>query len=971
VLQLLEEVLELWRGPSIAEFASEPWARDDAHRLDDVRARCLEQRSSVLVEVGRADEALALLESSVHLFRDKAHFAEIVAAARAAGRSSVLHPRAFLFTDIVGSTSKWERHRDAMAESLRLHDRILRACIAEHGGEIFSNPGDGFGAAFERDVDAVAAAMAAQDGLASADWGRGPSLEVRMGVEVGEAERRSGNYFGPVVNQAARISDAGNGGQIVLGPNVRVAPGVATRTLGEHLLKGVPGPVLLAQVGDRDFGNLRAVERKRTNLVDTPDELLGRNTELRGVAALVHEHRLVTVTGVGGVGKTRLTQAVGADAVPKFSDGVWFVELAPCRDERTVLSAVAHALGVPVPDTAKRLGELVRGHELLLVLDNCEHVLDCVTELVEQLLAGTSRLRILASSRESLAVVGERVFPLSPLHDLDDAMEMFRRRAVAAGANIESLDPRVLAELCERLDRLPLAIELAGATSRVLPPEQMLGRLDQRFTILRKKSGQAGARHETLRNAIDWSYESLDDQQRTFLRRVAFFNGGISVDGAEFVAADLDRPALFLLGELMDRSLISVVERTPEARYGLLETIRLYVRDRVEELGEADEAIDRQVSWCESHLSSTAAAAFGDGEAAAITAMVAETDNYRTAVTRLLRLGDHVRAERLILGVEDFAYAANPLAELVEPLVVGASPDDLDGRRLLGIELIRRSISEGTEGRASLANQLLGSLRSEDPATLHIPVLLIASALQQDVPGIAAKVVERARRLDDGPERARLLVAALLGLFYSAEPPTSHDLVDETIRAVERAGMKRLMIAIGASVCMGGLATGAVAPAVRTARPILDLFDDLPTPSLMASGLIVSYTEAAVQADAAPADRLAAVRRLGPVLQGDFNRLGLALARLVQHEGEHRLAVLAVGASAREGRSRFSAAQIDAIVSTARDALGEAQVEELIDEGQRRERSEIYRAMWNQLQPGIEASVRSGSERSDVSLTGS
>lgn len=862
---------------------------------------------------------------------------------------------AFLFTDIVDSTANWERHGTAMAASLRVHDAVMRRCVERRGGVVFSNPGDGFGVAFLHDGDAIGAARESQEALAEADWGDGPVLSVRMGVHAGHAEYRDDNFFGPPVNQAARVCDAGHGGQVLIDSSVEATGPV--RSLGEYLLKGVSQPIALFQVGDGDFGPLRALDTRRSNIGAAPNELVGRDEQLAELEALLADRRLVTVTGFGGVGKTRLTHAVGADAVPRFTDGVWVAELTPCRDMRSVLSATASALGVPVPDDAPRLAELVRGHDLLLILDNCEHVLGEVADLCECLLSGTTRLRILATSREQIGVSGERVYPLGPFSSNELAAEVFRQRALAAGADVANFDPDIEAQICEQLDRIPLAIELAAATCRVLPPAQILERLDRRFELLRASSrGGARGRHETLRSAVDWSYESLDPDQQTFLRRVAFFNGGFGVDGAEYVAADLDRPALFLLSELVDRSLITVTSQFPEARYDLFETIRIYARDRSVELDQADDDVDRHIAWCADHIATNSRNAFGPGEPAAIDQMVKEAANYRAAIGRLLRRGDGGRAADLVVGLEDVAYSANPLAELVEPIVAAGVADDHPERRgLLGIELVRRSTVEGTEGRADLAKALAESLELTDPGSRQLPVLLIAGALRQGVDAdYLSRLREHAAQVTDPRERARLLVAALLGAFFSDDLATPHDQVAAALDAARAAAMKRLQIPVFTSICMGGLESGDAAEAVAAARQGLELLDDLPTPSIMASGLVVTYTEAAVRSGAAEADQLAAVRRLGPVLKGDFNRLGLALARLVQDRGEHRLAVEAVSACSRHGRSSFSDHQIDAIVEAARLELGDTVVDAVMADGAARERSELYRAMWAVLEPAFE-----------------
>ena len=882
--------------------------------------------------------------------------------ARTAHSTSAVR-RCFLFTDIVDSTAHWESDPDGMAASLRLHDRIVRSCIETNGGWVMSNPGDGFSAVFHDDADAIRAALDVQRQLAAAEWAGGPTLHVRAGMESGVAEHRDDNFFGPTVNRSARVADAGHGGQILIGPNVVRPDDVTVRSLGEYRLKGVERPVPIAQIGDGEFARLRVLDSRRSNLPAQPNDLVGRDDDQEAVESLLARTRLVTVNGMGGIGKTRLTQAVGESLLGRYDDGVWFVELAGCRDLRSVISATSAALGVPVPDDAFRLGELVHGHDLLLVLDNCEHVVDDVRQLCRAMLATSSRLRILTSSRERLGVTGELVFDLDPLASTDDAATVFGHRAAAAGVDVSQLDPAVAAEICDRLDRIPLAIELAAATCRVLAPEQVLERLDRRFELLRgdARTVERG-RHETLRGAIDWSYESLDETQQRLFRQLSVFNGGCTLDAVEAIADDIDTPVLFVLTDLVDRSMVTVTRHGPQARYRMLETIRVYARERSEELGETAESMERHVTWCRQLIEATTEAAAGDGEGAAIDRIVRETGNLTAAVDRLRRFGRHRDAADLVVRLDDLAYSANPLAELVQPLVADGTVDaHPDRQRLLGIELIRRSTADGTEGRAELAAELFDQLGPDDPGSLQIPVMLIANALQESGDGEAlAALHHRARSHDDPAERARLLVAALLGTFFSPDQAKPRNLVVEAIDAARASRLTRLLIPIGAAACMGGLHTGEHLDTVDLVRPLLDHLVDLPTPSIMSSGFTVTYTELAVRAGSPLEDRVAAVRHLGPVLQGDFNRLGLALARLVQQEGDHDVAVQAVGACSRSGRSTFSARQIESILADARIALGPERVDALLSDGAKLERSDLYRSMWSNLEPAFEAAAAAG-----------
>ncbi|MEO6572104.1 MAG: hypothetical protein ABIO83_11230, partial [Ilumatobacteraceae bacterium] len=529
------------------------------------------------------------------------------------------------------------------------------------------------------------------------------------------------------------------------------------------------------------------------------------------------------------------------------------------------------------------------------------------------------------------------------------------------GVDAATLDPDVLRQICDRLDRIPLAIELAAATCRLLPPAQLLGRLGQRFDVLRGTARRAtDGRHETLRGVIDWSYESLDDQQRRLFRRLAVFTGGFGIDAAEQVAADLPAPALFLLGDLVDRSLITVDIADGHARYAMLETLREYARDRSDELGESSELVDLLVAWCRRHIRTTVSRAAGPTEEEAIADLVLEAPNFRSAIALLIARDDASGAADLVLEFEEFASSANPLAELVEAVTdSGVVRDHPESRRLLGMELIRRSISEGTAGRAELALELRAGLRADDPGSLQMPVLLIASALENDDDeAFFRNVVESAQSETDVAERARLMVAALLGISFAAHVPKRPAFVTEVDRAIRDAGLARLLIPLGASVCMAALTTGQTHEATEYVQPLLDELDRLPTPSIMSSGLVVTYTDIAVRADAPAAELVAAVRRLGPILQGDFNRLGLALARIIDHLGGTELALQAVGACSRQGRSRFSTAQIATIIDNGRRILGDAATDAALADGARRERSDLYRAMWSELQPTFDAANR-------------
>jgi class 3 adenylate cyclase len=409
----------------------------------------------------------------------------------------------FLFTDVEGSTRLWAEDIDAMASSLRVHDEVVRSVIERHRGYVFATAGDSFCAAFGRASDAVAAATSAQAELADAGW-PGPRLTVRIGLHLGEAEERGGDYFGPGVNTAARVEAAGHGGQVLLSGTVRDAAGVAATDLGSHRLRDVPEKLQLFQLGDREFPPLRVVSDDLVRLPVPSTPLVGREDEIRTIRELLLTYRLVTLAGVGGAGKTRLAIEVAERELPNLEHGAYFADLATVSDREEVAEAVAAAMGLRLDndDPAERVCRFLAPRRALLVLDNCEHVIDTVADLVEAVLAVPGPGRIVATSRELLDIAGERVFQVPSLQSDDGssaAVRLFVDRAEAAGAAglTDETTRRVIAQLCAELDGMPLAIELAAARAAVMSPAQLLERIDDRFTLLsggRVAAGNAAER---------------------------------------------------------------------------------------------------------------------------------------------------------------------------------------------------------------------------------------------------------------------------------------------------------------------------------------------------------------------------------------------------------------------------------------------------------------------------------------------
>ncbi len=469
----------------------------------------------------------------------------------------------FLFTDIEGSTRQWERDAEGMQAALARHDAILRAAIEEHGGVIFKTVGDAFCAAFTSAPRAVAAALSVQGGLREAFPGEGGPSRVRMAVHSGEAEVRDGDYFGRVVNRVARLLAAGHGQQILVSGATRelllggLPEDAMLRDLGEHLLKDLERPEHVFQLDHpelpADFPPLRSLSALPHNLPQQLTSFVGREREVARLRELLATHRLVTLTGVGGSGKTRLALHVAAEVVDQFPDGVWLVDLSALSDPALVPQTVATALGLretPGRDPVESLLVHLRTRDLLLVLDNCEHLIEACATWAERALRVVPELRVLATSREALGTVGEVVWPvpllsvpavstrspedLLPEIDRYEAVRLFAERAtlVDPGFELTAADARAVVQICRRLDGIPLAIELAAARVRVLAPEQIASRLDDRFRLLAGGGRRALPRHRTLQAAIDWSHDLLEEPERILLRRLAVFSGGVVPRGS-------------------------------------------------------------------------------------------------------------------------------------------------------------------------------------------------------------------------------------------------------------------------------------------------------------------------------------------------------------------------------------------------------------------------------------------------------
>ena len=537
----------------------------------------------------------------------------------------------FLFTDIEGSTKLWESSPNAMRPALARHDQLLRQAIEDNGGYVFKTIGDAFCAAFPTAREAGQAALAAQVALVAEAWETETPLRVRMALHTGASEERDGDYFGPPLNRVARLLAAGHGGQTLLsldaqeGMRDHLPPDASLRDLGLRRLKDLARPEHVFQIQHpslpSEFPPLRSLDNPDlpNNLPQQISSFVGRETQMGEVKGLLETTRLLTLTGSGGSGKTRLCLQVAADLLDRYFDGVWLTELAPLTDPALVSQAVADVLGVreePGKPLLRTLTDALKAKRLLLILDNCEHLAAACAALAADLLRNCPQVHLLASSREPLNVAGEQIYRIPSLslpdprqaHSVEslsqfEAVRLFieRTQAVQASFAVTNANAPAVAQVCWRLDGIPLALELAAARVRSLPVEEINTRLDQRFRLLTGGSRTVLPRQQTLRALIDWSYDLLTEPEKTVLCRLSVFTGGWTLSAAEAVCAGEaieEWEVLDLLTGLGDKSLVVYEEGAGgTGRYRLLETVRQYAGDRLQEGGASEEVQGRAASW--------------------------------------------------------------------------------------------------------------------------------------------------------------------------------------------------------------------------------------------------------------------------------------------------------------------------------------------------------------------------------------
>ena len=658
----------------------------------------------------------------------------------------------FLFSDIEGSTRLWERQPEAMSAALARHDALMQQAIDAAGGFVFKTVGDAFHAVFAQPKAALAAALAAQTTLHSEVWTLAEgTIQVRMALHTGDAEVRDDDYFGAALSRTARLLAAGHGGQTLLSETASalvsgsLPAGVRLRSLGRHRFKDLAQAQevsdLVAPGLPSVFPVLRSLESFPNNLPAQLTAFIGRETEMTAARPLLAASRLLTLTGMGGSGKTRLALQVAAESLESYPDGIWLVELAALSDPDLVAQEVAGVLGVREESEKKLLQTLrdtLRPQSVLLILDNCEHVIDAAARLSEALLQACPKLSILATSREALGIGGETVLPLASLSMPAlgtaaatpdalagcEAVRFFVERAQAAlpAFRYSTGNAAAVASVCSRLDGIPLALELAAARVRVLTPEQIDGRLDDRFRLLSGGSRTALPRQQTLRALVDWSYDLLGEAEQTLLCRLSVFAGGWSLAAAETVCAGgsvEDWEVLDLLSRLAAKSLL-VVE-PPEAgqvHYRLLESIRSYARDRLAQmLGEADALAQKHRNFFLALAEEAEPELSGASQALWLNVLERDGENLRAALA-LSRSEGGDSLPRLAGALSRFWYGRSFLSEgtgWLEAALSQGPEGAMLGKVLNGLGMLAQCCNEFDKSRTYHERDLAVERELQDP----------------------------------------------------------------------------------------------------------------------------------------------------------------------------------------------------------------------------------------------------------------
>jgi len=653
--------------------------------------------------------------------------------------------RALLFTDIEGSTHRWEAFGAQMPRALALHDDAVRSSVEAHGGRVFKHLGDGMAAVFPSVPDAARGALAAQLALADVDWPSGCELRARMGIHQGPVIEQGDDFFGATVNRTARIMSAAHGGQVLVSDVGRrlavVEPSWTVTPMGLRQLRDVAEPTELFQVHCEGLGAsfppLRTMDAYPSNLPRHLPTFIGREAYAEELLADLGSHRVLTIVGPAGMGKTRLAQFVAAEALPRYADGAWFVDISSARDEEDIVLALAAVLDVKLRASERwreTFGSVLGGKSLLVVLDNCEQVVAGAADVVESLLQVLPELTVLATSREPISVTGEKVSRVTGLGPAA-AAALFCERANAARGDlqVDERDPAV-GTLCARLDGVPLAIELAAARARALAPAEILDRLNDRFRLL-GGNRRASERHQTLRVAIDWSYDLLDPAAQLLLDRLGVFADGFDLAAAERVCAGDGLDEVDVLDELellIDKSFVVVRIDDDRARYRLLEMIADYAVEKLEGRGDADRVRERHARHFADLGHALAARINGGDLAGGMAAIRRDFENIRLALDWLGARGWYPEMGELTCDLALFWTTrahAEGLRRLDELLAVG---DQLDPKLHIKVMTSASSVCVNSGAIRRAAGLLSAARALSEERGVDWPAELVASQAMID-----------------------------------------------------------------------------------------------------------------------------------------------------------------------------------------------------------------------------------------------
>ncbi len=875
---------------------------------------------------------------------------------------------AFLFTDIESSTLRWEGDRAAMTADLARHDDVLQTAIAAHHGRAFAHTGDGLGAAFPTVGAAIAAAVAGQKALTEVSWSGASPLRVRMAIHAGTAESRAGTFLGPTLNRTARLLDEASGGEVLCSQAAadlvrdEPPPDVSLAERGERHLRGFSRPESVWQVAHpalADVGPPAPPLLRRTQLLATLTSFIGREAELADLAERLPRTRLLTLTGVAGVGKTRLALEVAARCGPAYADGVTVVELAPAGDDRPVAGVVLAALGLasagPSVDAAEeRLERALAERHLLLVLDNCEHLVQTVSALIHRLLLRCPALTVLATSREVLSVAGEMVWMAPGLSlppedaadpsDLDgsDAAALFvaRARLAQPGFGVTPANVISLAAICRRLDGLPLALELAAARVHALGVVQLAEHLDDRFRLLTGGPRSAPARHQTLAAAMDWSYEALTEPEQRLLRRLAVFPQRFDLAAATAVAGEgCDTlEVLDLLARLVDKSLVVPEGAAETARYRLLETVREY---GARKLAEAGEDLKTAVLH-RHHFVGLIEDWHRRGENFFATAWLlrgaAETENFHSALVNAMAASDTEAVSALVAGLWKQWYLTGsvpPAVSSIDPATLGCPDPTLQIEALIGFSCVPK-----------MADSAL-TIQDLDP--LFDRALAVADAQGSRLAqGWARHWVGYFARSSGKVDFARKLMDEALALFTAERSPFELSYIHYELGWVEMSagnvaaarehfqsgvafseettGYEISALSVWAGLALAEAAEGDTAAALARARRAVEVARPLPLPGVLMMTLVRAAETGAVSGVPARPELAEALRLLRRHGGRQWVAAALTVAALL-HEAEGRLRVAvrllggAVAVAQELGEDPEPTPPIAALVHAARQRL--------------------------------------------------